>query len=126
VRRFSRAGSSGRNDRPPRKWEIDHAIRLGWLIGIAMFGINCGAQAQGSGKACDIACLQQKVDDLEKKLDALTAQVSKSVKSGQNVTLHTQNGRPGGCLTYRGLSGEQGGLVSWNANCSRDVLWTIN
>jgi hypothetical protein len=30
-------------------------------------------------------------------------------------------------LTYRGLSGEQGGIVSWNAaNCSRDVLWTID
>src|ERR1700746_2447104 len=95
---------------------------LAGLIGVAVFGINCGAQAQGSGKACDTACLQQKVEDLEKKIDALTAQVNKSIKSGQNVTLHTQNGRPGGCLTYRGLSGEQGGLVSWNANCSRDVL----
>jgi hypothetical protein len=29
-------------------------------------------------------------------------------------------------LTYRGLSGEQGGIVSLNANCSRDALWTID
>ena len=98
---------------------------LAGLIGVVVFGINCGAQAQGSGKACDMVCLQQKVDDLEKKLDTLTAQMNKSIKSGQNVTLHTQNGHPGG-WTYRGISGDQGGLVSWNANCSRDVLWTIN
>jgi hypothetical protein len=99
---------------------------LAGLIAIAVLGINRGAQAQGSGKTGEMACLQQKVEDLEKKLDALTAQVNKSIKSGQNVTLHTQNGHPGGCLTYRGLSGDRGGLVSWNANCSRDVLWTID
>ena len=96
---------------------------LAAVTGIVLFGTDCaGAQAQNSAKAC----LQQKIEDLEQKLDALTAQVNKSIRSGQNITLHTQNGRPGGCLTYRGLSGDQGGTVMWNANCSRDVLWTIN
>ena len=84
---------------------------LAGLTAIAVFGINCGAQAQESRKACDMACLQQKVEDLEKKVDTLTAQVNKSIKSGQNITLHTQKGQPGGCLSYRGLSGDQGGIV---------------
>ena len=93
----------------------------------AVLGISClGAQPQSSANSCDISCLQQKVEHLEEKLDTLTTQVNQSIKSGQNVTLHTQNGRPGGCRTYRGLSGDQGGIVSWNANCSLDVLWTIN
>jgi hypothetical protein len=93
----------------------------------AVLATDCaGARAQSSGSGCDTACLQQKVDELEKKLDALTAQVNKSIKSGQNVMLRTQNGHPGGCLTYRGISGDQGGTVTWNANCSRDVLWTID
>ena len=100
---------------------------LAVVTGIAVFGANCsGAQAQNPVKSCDMACLQQKVEELQEKLDALTTQVNKSIKTGQNVTLHTQNGRPGGCLTYRGMSGDQGGIVSWNANCSRDVLWTID
>jgi len=100
---------------------------LAVLTGIAVFGANCSAaKAQSPAKSCDMACLQQKVEELQEKLDALTTQVNKSVKSGQNVTLHTQNGHPGGCLTYRGMSGDQGGIVSWNRNCSLDVLWTIN
>jgi len=97
------------------------------VVCIAVFGANCsGAQAQSPAKPCDVACLQLKVEELQEKLDALTTQVNKSIKSGQNVTLHTQNGHPGGCLTYRGMSGDQGGIVSWNRNCSLDVLWTIN
>jgi hypothetical protein len=75
---------------------------LAAVIGIAVFGANCSdAQAQSSAKSCDVACLQQKVEELQEKLDALTTQVNKSIKSGQNVTLHTQNGRPGGCHLSR-------------------------
>ena len=92
-----------------------------------------GAHAQDATKVCNVECLLQKVDTLEQKVDSLqrtvdelTTQINKSIKSGQNVTLHTQNGRPGGCLTYVGPSGDQGGLVSWNVNCSHDTLWTIN
>ncbi len=94
--------------------EIDHAGRLGWDHRYR--GIRNKLRCPSAGFR----------EDLEKKLDALTAQVNKSIKLDQNVTLHTQNGHPGGCLTYRGLSGDQGGIVSWNINCSHDVLWTIN
>jgi hypothetical protein len=100
---------------------------LAAVTSIMVFATNySGAQAQNAALGCDMTCLQQRIEELEKKLDALTTQVNKSIKSGQNVTLHTENGRPGGCLTYRGPSGDQGGTVSWNANCSRDVLWTID
>ena len=91
-----------------------------------------GAQAQDTAKVCTIECLLQKVDALQQKVDALehtvdglTTQINKSIKSGDEVTLHTQNGHPGGCLTYVGQSGDLGGLVSWNVNCSQDTLWTI-
>lgn len=92
-----------------------------------------GAQAQDTAKICNTECLLQKVDALAQKIDALqqtvdrmTTQINNSVKSGQSVTLHTQNGSLGGCLTYVGPSGDKGGLVSWNVNCSHDTLWTIN
>jgi hypothetical protein len=92
-----------------------------------------GAHAQDMAKVCNIDCVLQKIDVLEQKVDVLqrtvdqlTIQIEKSIKSGQNVTLHTQNGRPGGCLTYFGPSGDKGGIVSWNVNCSADALWTIN
>lgn len=91
------------------------------------------ACAQEAPKACNSECLLQKVDALEQKvgalqstIDRMTTQINSTIKSGQNVTLHTQNGRPGGCLTYVGPSGDQGGIVSWNVNCSHDTLWTIN
>jgi hypothetical protein len=65
---------------------------LAAVIGIAVFGANrSDAQAQSSAKSCDMACLQQKIEELQEKLDALTTQVNKSIKSGQNITLHTQN-----------------------------------
>jgi hypothetical protein len=91
-----------------------------------------GAQAQDAAKACNTECLVQKVDVLQQKVDALvqtvdglTTRLGKSIKSGDDVTLHTLNGHPGGCLTYVGHSGDRGGLVSWNVNCSQDTLWTI-
>jgi len=96
-------------------------------VAMTLIGTGCsGAQAQDVAKACNLECLQQKVDALTQRVDELTSQMSKSIKSGQNVTLHTQYGHPGGCLTYVGPSGDQGGPVSWNANCSHDTLWTIN
>jgi hypothetical protein len=91
------------------------------------------AQAQGSTNVCNIDCLTQKTDALNQKtealehsVDRLTTQIGKSIKSGQTITLHTQAARGGGCLTYIGPSGDRGGFVSWNANCSSGTLWTIN
>ena len=91
------------------------------------------AQAHGATNVCNIDCLMQKMDALNQKtealehtVDGLTTQVGKSIKSGQTVTLHTHAGRGGGCLTYIGPSGDRGGFVSWNANCSSSTSWTIN
>jgi hypothetical protein len=92
------------NDRPPPKW------------------------AQNSGKAYDMACLQQKVEDLEKTRcsDGASQQVHQIGPKCNIAYSEWSSGRVLD-LTYRGLSGEQGGIVSWNAaNCSRDVLWTID
>jgi hypothetical protein len=53
-------------------------------------------------------------------------QLYKSIKSGQKIILHTDPGLPGGgCLTYVGPSGDLGGFVSWNANCSHGTSWMI-
>lgn len=100
---------------------------------IAIWVSYLNAYAQDAAKTCNADCLLQRIDTLEKKvadlentIETLTPRINNSIKSGQNVTLHTQNGQPGGCLTYVGPSGDQGGLVSWNVNCSRDTLWTIN
>jgi imidazole glycerol phosphate synthase subunit HisF len=88
-----------------------------------------------ANEACGVDCLMQRVDTLREKTGALehtveqlTAKVGKSIKSGQTVTLHThtQAGAGGGCLTFIGPSGDRGGYVSWNANCSDGTLWTIN
>ncbi len=91
------------------------------------------ARAQAANEACGVDCLMQRVDALSEKtaalehtVEQLTAEVGKSIKSGQTVTLHTQAGAGGGCLTFIGPSGDRGGYVSWNANCSHGTLWTIN
>ena len=91
------------------------------------------AQAQGATNVCNTDCLLQKMDALNQKAQALehtvgdlALQINESIKTGQTVTLHTQGGRGGGCLTYFGPSGDQGGFVSWSVNCSRGTLWTIN
>ena len=91
------------------------------------------AQAQGATKVCNPDCLLQKMDALNQKNEALertvgelALKINKSIRIGQAVTLHTQGGHGGGCLTYIGPSGDQGGFVSWNVNCSRGTLWTIN
>lgn len=91
------------------------------------------AQAQGATNVCNTDCLLQRMDALNQKaqalehtVDDLALQINKSVKTGQMVTLHTQGGHGGGCLTYFGPSGDQGGFVSWSVSCSRGTLWTIN
>jgi len=111
------------------------AVSLSALIAYA--AIVCvgyfHARAQAANEACSVDCLMQRVDALNEKavalehtVEQLTAQVGKSIKSGQTVTLHTQAGAGGGCLTFIGPSGDRGGYVSWNANCSHGTLWTIN
>jgi imidazole glycerol phosphate synthase subunit HisF len=91
------------------------------------------ARAQAANEACGVDCVMERVDALSTKtaalehtVEQLTAQVGSSIKSGQTVTLHTQAGAGGGCLTFIGPSGDRGGYVSWNANCSHGTLWTIN
>jgi hypothetical protein len=91
------------------------------------------AQAQGATNVCNIDCLMQKMDALNQKTEVLdhsvgelTLQINKSIKTGQTVTLHTQAGNGGGCLTYIGPSGDQGGFVSWSVDCSRGTFWKIN
>src|SRR5215831_7478793 len=56
------------------------------------------ARAQAD-EACSVDCLMQRVDALNQKavalehvVEDLTAQVSRSIKSGQAITLHTQTG----------------------------------
>src|SRR6476660_6323780 len=66
------------------------------------------AQAQGATNVCNTDCLSQRMDALNQKAQALehtvgdlALQMNKSVKTGQTVTLHTQGGHGGGCLTLR-------------------------
>ena len=111
------------------------AVGLSALIAYA--AIACAgyfqARAQAANEACGVDCLMQRVDTLNEKAAVLeqtvehfAAQVGRSIKSGQTVTLHTQAGRGGGCLTFIGPSGDRGGYVSWNVDCSHGTLWTIN
>ena len=59
-------------------------------------------------------------------MDALSIEANKSIKSGQKIILHTDPGIAGGsCLTYLGPSGDLGGYVSWNVNCSHGTSWMI-
>jgi hypothetical protein len=98
-----------------------------------VFAAYSSARAQTVNEACSVDCLIQRVDALNEKaaalehsMEQLTGQVGKSIKSGQVVTLHTQAGSGGGCLTFIGPSGDRGGYVSWNVDCSHGTLWTIN
>jgi hypothetical protein len=59
-------------------------------------------------------------------VDTLSIETNKAIKSGQKIILHTDPGTAGGgCLTYIGPSGDLGGFVSWNANCSHGTSWII-
>lgn len=63
---------------------------------------------------------------LERTVDTLTIEANKSIKAGQKIILHTDPGiSGGGCLTYIGPSGDLGGFVSWNVNCSHGTSWII-
>src|SRR6516164_1439466 len=89
------------------------AIGLAYAIGVS--GIHSAAQAQ------DV-----QVQALERTVDALTIEANKSIKTGQKIILRTDPGIPGGgCLTYIGPSGDRGGFVSWNVNCSHSASWVI-
>jgi hypothetical protein len=112
-------------------------LALSLLALIAYGAIVCAgyfdARAQAANQVCGVDCLMQRVDALSEKtagledtVEQLTTEVGKSIKSGQTVTLHTQAGGGGGCLTFIGPSGDRGGYVSWNTNCSHGTLWTIN
>lgn len=111
------------------------AVSLSALIAYALI-VSAGyfhARAQTAIEACGVDCLMQRVDSLNEKavalehtVEHLTAQVGRSIKTGQTVTLHTKAGAGGGCLTFIGPSGDRGGYVSWNADCSQGTLWTIN
>ena len=111
------------------------AVSLSALIAYA--AIVCAgyfqARAKTANETCGVDCLKQRVDTLNEKavtlehsVEQLTGQVGRSIKSGQTVTLHTQAGPGGGCLTFIGPSGDRGGYVSWNVDCSHGTLWTIN
>jgi hypothetical protein len=112
-----------------------------YLVTLVAAATGCGAsllydhsvQAQSLAAACNAQCAQtkldalgQKVNELEHALDKLALEMNKSVKNGQKIVLRTDSGRGGGCLTYIGPSGDQGGYVSWNVNCSRGTSWIIN
>lgn len=91
------------------------------------------ARAKAANEACGVDCLMQrgramseKPAALEHTLTQLTAEVGESIKSGQTVTVHTQAGADGGCLTFISPSGDRGGYVSWNVDCSHGTLWKIN
>ncbi len=95
-----------------------------FIVPILMVSISySAAQAQEVPKSCDIDCLRQKVTALERAVDELSALTKSSIKSGQSVTLKIiQGDHPGGCLTYIGPSGAEGGPVSWSMNCSHGTL----
>ena len=118
-----------------KKYLLQLAISLLALIAYAaiVYAGYFHARAQAANETCGVDCLNQRVDALNEKavalehsVEQLTAQVGRSIKSGQTVTLHTQAGRGGGCLTFIGPSGDRGGYVSWNVDCSHGTLWTIN
>jgi hypothetical protein len=100
---------------------------------ILSHGNFSGAHAQNVIEVCSIECvlkrvnaLKEKVNALDRAVDALAIEMNKSIRSGQGITLHTDSGQPGGCLTYTGPRGDLGGYVSWNINCSRGTSWIIN
>ena len=108
-------------------------LATGACCAIAVSAINSDAHAQDTSKSCNSECLLRQIDMLDKKVvtlertvDALTIEANKSIKAGQKVILHTDPGLSGGgCLTYVGPSGDLGGFVSWNVNCSHGTSWII-
>ena len=98
-----------------------------------LYGNHPRAQAQTLAEVCNAECaqknldaLRQRVSELEHAMDKIALETSQSIKTGQRIVLRTDSGHGGGCLTYNGPSGDQGGYVSWNVNCSRGTSWIIN
>jgi hypothetical protein len=108
-------------------------LATGACCALGVSAIHSKARAQDASKSCNTECLvkqidrlDKKVDALERTVDALAIEASKSIKSGQKIILHTDPGTAGGgCLTYIGPSGDLGGFVSWNVNCSHGTSWII-
>ena len=108
-------------------------LATGAYYGLAVSVIYSQAHAQDPGKSCNSECLLRQIDTLDKKVntlertvDTLTIEANKSIKAGQKIILHTDPGiSGGGCLTYIGPSGDLGGFVSWNVNCSHGTSWII-
>jgi hypothetical protein len=110
-----------------QKMGVTMRFFIALVVVLASWGGCFADQAQEVSKACDIDCLRQKVVELEQAVKVLQEQTKSSIKSGQSVTLKIiQGDHPGGCLTYIGLSGPEGGPVSWSTNCSHGTLWSIN
>ena len=109
------------------------AIATAACYALAISAIRSEARAQDATGLCNSECLRAQIDTLDKKLDTLqrivdvlASESNKSIKSGQKIILHTDPGiSGGGCLTYIGPSGDLGGFVSWNVNCSHGTLWVI-
>ena len=112
-----------------RKQLLLALLTTGACCGLAVSAIHSKAHAQDATKSCNAECLLKEIDTLDKKVDALerivdalSTETNKSIKSGQKIILHTDPGLPGGgCLTYIGPSGDLGGFVSWNVNCSHGL-----
>jgi hypothetical protein len=108
-------------------------LATGACCGLAVFAAQSEAHAQDATKSCNSECLLKEIDTLDKKVhalertvDALSIETNKSIKAGQKIILHTDPGiSGGGCLTYIGPSGDLGGFVSWNVNCSHGTSWMI-
>ena len=108
-------------------------LATGACYALAVSAIHSKAHAQDVTKSCNSECLLRQIDTLDKKVDALertvdalSIEANKSIKSGQKIILHTDPGiSGGGCLTYVGPSGDLGGYVSWNVNCSHGTSWMI-
>jgi hypothetical protein len=116
------------------KKRLLHAlVATGACCAIALSVIDSEAHAQEPSRSCNFECLLRQIDTLDKKVDALertvdalTIEANKSIKAGQKIILHTDPGLSGGgCLTYVGPSGDLGGFVSWNVNCSHGTSWII-
>ena len=101
------------------KKHLQLAVSLSALIVYAAI-VSAGyfhARAQTTNETCSVDCLMQRVDAVNEKavalehtVEQLTAQVGRSIKSGQTVTLHAQAGTGDGCLTFIGPSGDRGGF----------------
>ena len=116
-----------------RKHFVLTVVATAACYALAISTLRSKARAQDATRLCNSECLLTQIDTLDKKVDALRRTVdalatenNKSIKSGQKIILRTDPGIPGGgCLTYIGPSGDLGGFVSWNVNCSRGTSWVI-